>query len=98
MAKLEKVQTNLHPEAVAEIRLLAKKMYVSEASLIRGWIYKKLEEITGVPVDYGAKKKPQPPKFCTQCGKDKTELGEPVILVSNNKWQCYECGTKGVWK
>jgi hypothetical protein len=97
LANLRKMQTNLHPDACAEIKALAAKNKLTESALMRMWIYQGIAAMTGVPVEY-EKKKHVKPKFCPQCGGEKTEMGEPAILISGPKWQCYVCGAKGVWK
>ena len=97
MGKLVKMQTNLDQATINAVRVRAATAGVSESAILRTLILTGLNN--GTPItsrDYKGTDRRRP-KICPECQSTEDELGNPSLMISNDKWSCYVCGKKGTW-
>lgn len=91
MKRTKKMQTNIHLAACDKIKEIAAAKGLKESALMRIWIYKGIEEATGIhPNEFIGVKIPV---FCPQCGKKTV-----TTRINSKGWVCASCGDEGKWE
>jgi hypothetical protein len=98
--RLYKFQTNLTKDAQAIITNIALKKNTSEAAVAREFILEGIARFNAMEENKRREESTLDrvkPTACPNCGATKNEIDEPVLVVSRDKWSCFECGAKGTW-